>query len=68
MSNRPLSRSIKYSETLEKLENLAYSGGYGADWLEEVGENVKFYALLCESKGIRPTFSGLIRHLESLIH
>lgn len=55
----------KYSEKLEKWEQEAYDGEYGMDWLEEVGEGVKFYAIECEVKGKRPTFAGLMKHLES---
>ena len=54
----------KYSERLEEMEQSAYKGEWGADWLEQAGECVKFYALKCESEGRRPTFAGLIRFLE----
>lgn len=47
-------------------EQEAYAGGYGADWLENVGESVRVYATECENEGKRPTFAGLIRHLKSL--
>ncbi len=57
-------RRNKYVEKLEKWEQEAYDGGCGADWLGEVGEGVKFYALECEVKGKRPTFAGLMKHLE----
>ncbi len=55
----------KYSEVLEQWEQEAYEGEYGVDWLEEVGEGVKFYAMACETRGKRPTFAGLMKHLES---
>ena len=55
-----------YAERLEQLERLAYQGGFGADWLEDVGENVKFYAIACEQRGVRPTFKGLVDHIEAL--
>ncbi len=58
-------RKIAYSKILEQWENTAYEGKYGCDWLEEVGESVKFYAMECEARGKRPTFAGLIKHLES---
>lgn len=57
----------KYSEQLEAWEQAAYSGKYGSDWLEDVGEAVKFYALECEAKGRRPTFAGLMKHLEKIV-
>lgn len=55
-----------YSVLLESWEQKAYAGGYGADWLENVGESVRVYATECENEGKRPTFAGLIRHLKSL--
>mgnify|MGYP005783316411 FL=1 len=55
-----------YSVLLESWEQEAYAGGYGADWLENVGESVRVYATECENEGKRPTFAGLIRHLKSL--
>lgn len=58
--------SGRYSALLEAWEYDAYSGGYGSDWLEEIGENVRFYAMYCESLGKRPTFSGLIQHLKKV--
>ena len=57
---------MKYAEQLEAWEESAYDGGFGADWFEEVGENVKFYALQCEEFGEPPTFEGLMRHLASI--
>lgn len=54
----------RYSETLEQWEQGAYLDGYGADWLAEVGEGVKFYAMECEAKGRRPTFAGLMRYID----
>ena len=56
----------EYVKRLERLEQSAYQGGWGADWLEEVGENVKFYAIACEQRGELPTFRGLVNHLEAL--
>ncbi len=59
-------RRNKYSEKLEQWEQEAYNGGYGSDWLGEVGEGVKFYVMSCEAKGKRPTFTGLMNYLESM--
>lgn len=56
----------RVSETLEAWEQQAYDGGYGADWLEQVGESVRIYAMDCENRGMRPTFAGLIRYLSVL--
>lgn len=58
--------AMKYSEQLEQWERESYDGSYGSDWLEEVGEGIKFYAMLCEAKSIRPTFAGLMKYLKSL--
>lgn len=54
----------KYSELLECWEQEAYHDHYGEDWLVEIGEGVKFYAVKCEAEGKRPTFAGLIRHIK----
>lgn len=54
---------MKYSDMLDKWEKEAYEGEYGTDWLEEVGEGVKFYSMLCEAQGKRPTFAGLMNYL-----
>lgn len=54
----------EYSEQLERYEQVAYEGGYGADWLADVGEGVKFYAMMCEERGKRPTFAGLMKYLD----
>ena len=54
------------SEILEAWEQQAYDGGYGADWLEQVGESVRIYAMDCENDGKRPTFAGLLRYLSLL--
>lgn len=56
----------RYSVLLEAWEQEAYTGGYGADWLEEVGESIRVYAMDCENRGKRPTFSGLIQYLKIL--
>ena len=48
----------RYSESLEQWEQEAYHDGYGADWLADVGEGVKYYAMDCETKGRRLYESG----------
>lgn len=53
-----------YSEQLERYEQVAYEGGYGAAWLTDVGEGVTFYAMKCEARGKRPTFAGLMKYLD----
>lgn len=59
-------KNKRASETLEAWEQQAYDGGYGADWLEQVGESVHIYAMDCENSGKRPTFAGLMRYLSIL--
>lgn len=58
--------SGRYAVLLESWEQEAYTGGYGADWLEEIGESIRVYAMDCENAGKRPTFSGLIQYLKIL--
>lgn len=62
-----MTKKKRSSELLEAWEQEAYDGGYGADWLEQVGESVRIYAMDCENDGKRPTFAGLLRYL-SLLH
>ncbi len=57
---------MKYSEQLEQWEQESYNGSYRSDWLAEVGDGLKSYAMLCEAKGKRPTFAGLMRYLKSI--
>lgn len=54
----------EYSEQLERYEQVASEGGYGATWLTDVGEAVTFYAMQCEERGKRPTFAGLMTYLD----
>lgn len=59
------SAAKRYADLLEQWEEDAYRGKYGCDWLEEVGEAVKFYAIECAVKGKSPTFKGLMKHIQS---
>lgn len=56
----------RYSEDLERWEQQACQDGYGADWLAEIGEGIKFYAMECELVGKRPTFAGLVRRIDRM--
>lgn len=56
--------NMKYSEQLEFWEQEAYKCGWGADWLEEIGECVKAYAIVCEMRDKEPTFEGLMKLIE----
>lgn len=46
----------RYSELLEQWEQEAYHDGYGADWLADVGEGIKYYAMNCDKNAteLRP--------------
>lgn len=59
-----MKKGPSYVEQLEAWEQEAYAGGYGEDWLTDVGEGVKFYAMKCEAEGKRPTFKGLLEYLD----
>lgn len=52
-----------YADLLQRYEDEAYEGKFGSDWLEEVGEAVKIYAMECASKRAIPTFKGLIEYI-----
>lgn len=54
---------VKYSKQLERYEQIAYEGGYRTDWLEEVGESVKVYTMICEANNNQPTFAGFMKYL-----
>lgn len=53
-------------EKLERYEESAYEGGFGADWLEQVGEGFKFYIAECVNSGSRATIAGFERYLDGL--
>ena len=57
-----------YAYQLEAWENEAYKGGYGADWLENVGEGVKKYARYCGENHETPSFLGLMMYIETEVH
>ena len=58
--------SKKLLDKLEKYEQEAYSGGYGSDWLEQIGEGFKFYIENCCGKNIRPTIKGFERYIDNM--
>lgn len=53
-------------EKLEGYEQEAYEGGFGLDWLQDVGENLKFYMLDCKNNNKNPTLEGLITWIDEL--
>jgi len=52
------------ADKLDSLENLAFKQGYGSDYLESIGEQLKFYAYDCFKNDKNLTFWGLISFLE----
>jgi len=58
--------SKKLLNKLEKYEQQAYSGGYGVDWLEQVGEGFKVYIRKCVEDNIRRTIEGFERYIDKL--
>ena len=54
-----------YYEKLENMEQEAYDGGYGADWLSDIGEGLKWYAYQCAADGTIPTFAGFMNYIET---
>lgn len=53
-------------DKLERYEADAYDGGFGQDWLEDVGEGFKFYIKDCVYTGRRATIAGFERYLDNL--
>ncbi|GED55772.1 hypothetical protein EDM54_24180 [Brevibacillus borstelensis] len=53
-------------EKLERYEQDAYSGGYGADWLAEVGEGFKDYIGWCVENKKRPSIKGFEEWIDQL--
>ena len=52
---------------LEAYERYAYSGGFGNDWLSDVGEGFKFFIEFCDKNEIKPTVPRFMRWIESRI-
>ena len=58
--------SKKLLDKLEKYEQKAYDGGYGSDWLENIGEGFKFYIKDCVNKNLRPTIKGFEKYIDNI--
>ena len=58
---------MKKSDLLEAYERYAYSGGFGEDWLVDIGEGFKFFIQYCEDGGITPTIPRFMRWIENRI-
>jgi len=56
--------SKKLLDKLEKYERSAYAGGYGSDWLENIGEGFKRYISDCVDKNVRPTIKGFEKYID----
>ncbi|MDG5787795.1 hypothetical protein QA612_09810 [Evansella sp. AB-P1] len=54
------------AEKLEGYEQKAYEGGYGSDWLSDIGENMKFYMIDCDKNNVNPTIEGLILWIDKM--
>lgn len=56
----------KLLEKLESYEQKAYAGGYGSDWLEQVGEGFKFYVQECAEREVLVTLRGFERYIDRM--
>ena len=54
----------KTLERLERYEKHAYDGGYGADWLESIGEELSRYFRHCCKTGERATMAGFVSRID----
>lgn len=52
---------------LEAYEQYAYDGGFGEDWLVDVGEGFKFFIRFCDASGIKPTIPRFMRWIKTRI-
>jgi hypothetical protein len=58
--------SKKLLDKLESYEQRAYDGGYGSDWLENIGEGFKFYIQVCVDKNIKSTIKGFEKYIDDM--
>lgn len=58
--------SKKLLDKLEKYEQQAYNGGYGQDWLEQIGEGFKFYIRDCVNENKKPTIKGFEKYIDNI--
>ena len=59
--------SKKLLDKLERYEQQAYNGGYGSDWLEEIGEGFKFYIKDCVDKNVKATIKEFEKYIDKLM-
>lgn len=55
----------KYSALLDQWEEAAEEAG-NETWFQLLGEGLYVYAKACERQGTRPTFAGLMRHIDKI--
>lgn len=58
--------SQRLLEKLERYEQDAYNGGYGEDWLIDVGEGFKFYIRDCTDKNEKATIKGFEKYIDKM--
>lgn len=58
--------SQKLYDKLEKYEQDAYDGGFGSDWLSDVGEGFKFFLEKCVKEGRHATIKGFENYIDNL--
>lgn len=56
----------KTAKKLRQYEQDAYDGRYGSDWLEEVGEGLRFYAEYCVAHNLEMTMAGFLKYVNGL--
>lgn len=59
-------KAEKLLEKLEAYEQIAYDGGFGEDWLVEIGEGFKFYVRDCIEQGKSVTMVGFIKKIDEM--
>lgn len=58
-------KTEKLLRKLESYEQKAYDGGFGSDWLSEIGEGFKFYVEDCVDNKKRLSISGFVEWIEN---
>jgi len=58
--------SKRLLDKLEKYEQEAYEGGYGSDWLTDIGEGFKFYVEQCVQNNESVTIKGFEKYIDNL--
>lgn len=61
-----INMSKQLLEKLERYEQIAYDGGWGDEWIEEIGEGFKFHIRNCCDANVKPTIKGFEKYLDDL--